>query len=734
MAVSRTLLAVSLTAAAIAAADTTAPTVRNWGFGVRRGTTTELRTWALRATDETAAATAVTYTVTVLPTKGELRRLGTAIAVNGTFTQDDIDQRRIAYVHTTSATDAFDRFSFTVSDGTNTTTAAKLEISVGEGLRVQKVGAAKVGAFNADGGVAEIVAFDAATDRLFVVNGATASINILSLSSSGTLSVVGSLRPSLIVAEADDITSVACKNGIVAVAVGNAPVDGVANDAGDRGYLFFYDAATGLYLDHVDFSTQLKKSDGTSATASDVGVQPDMVTFSPDGSKVLVAVEGQPSQDYTVDPQGGVIVVDLSDGVLQARNHATWCGFGSFVVATLRTAGVRIYNNEATPAAAASVTADMEPEYITVSADGATAYVTCQENNALAVVDLSVPQIASVLALGTKDWNTGPQLDPSDEDDGGGDAAVNLVNRPVKGMYMPDAIAYANLAGAGRLLTANEGDAREYTALEEEEKVKDLNLDDTAFPTELSLKLDAQIGELRVSNSGPGTFGGDSDNDGDYDSLYAYGARSFTIWNTDGTRVWDSGDAFEQFLATYFTTTFNVSNDDIELDSRSPKKGPEPEGLTVLDVGGTAHAVIGLERQGGFFLYNISTPTAPTMTAYYTGRHLDLDPDDSDEAELAGDLAPEGILAISSSDSPTGKPLVVLGNEVSGTIAVHEVVLAASDTYSGSGTGMGGETSGGSSSTASADDDDGSGCGVGGSGIILLTGMLAFLGLRRRRD
>jgi hypothetical protein len=729
-------------AATASAADTTAPTLRNWGFGARRGAVTELTGAALRATDAVAAASALTYTLVTAPTKGQLRRLGTSLAAGGTFTQADIDDGAIAYAHTAGTADAFDRLTVTVSDGANATAAHTLEISVGEALRVQKVGEARIGSVDLDGGVAEVVAFDAASRRLFAVNGATASINVLGMASDGTLTAVGTLRPSLVVPEADDLTSVACAGGLVAIAAGNRPDPGTPSDAGNPGWVFLYDAATGLYIDHVSFAEHLKDADGDPVAGPLIGVQPDMVTFTPSGSKLLVAIEGQPSQDYTSDPQGGVVAVDLSAGALLARHRAVWCGFSAFSATTLRSAGVRIFNDRA-GVSAADAAADLEPEFIAVSDDGATAYVTCQENNAIAVLDLATLAFTAVQPLGVKDWSVQP-LDASNEDGGtntnSGSAAIMLANQPVRGLYQPDGIAALTRGGDVFLLTANEGDAREYSAYVEERRIRHANviLDAATFPTasqpnaggpssSFPFSYDSNLGRLKISLAS-----GDNDGDGDLDELHAFGARSFSVWTAAGMQVWDSGSAFETFFATYFPTAFNVSHDDNDLDSRSDDKGPEPEGMALLTIGATTYAVIGLERQGGFFLYDVTMPTAPTMAAYYTGRHLGIDPD-SAQAEAAGDLAPEGLLTIPAAASPTGSPLIVVGNEISGTVTVHAVVVATGDRFSGSGAGLGGGPGiSSSTTTTSGGDDDGSNCGAGGAaGLAGL--MLVFAGLRRRR-
>ncbi len=709
-----------------AGADTTAPQVRNWGFGARRGTTTVITSDALLAQDDRVAAASVTYTVTTAPTSGQILKNGAAAT---SFTQANIDAGLVAYKHTASSTATFDHVSFTVSDGTNASSTQVLNVSLGEALRVQKVGEYQIpSGYDADGGVAEIVAYDPASRHLFVVNGKTASVDILSLSADGKAALLGTVTPSDTAAGANDITSVAVKNGLLAVAAGNAPTG--AGDAGTRGFLFFYDAATGDYLNHVDFTTDL------APLSALFGVQPDMVTFTPDGRRVLVAIEGQPSDDYTVDPHGGVVVVDISSGVLSAKTNARWCGFSAFEsgLAALRASGVRIFNDKATGAPAASVQADLEPEYIAVSADSSTAWVTCQENNAIAVLNLNGPAFTSIMPLGIKNWNAaGVTLDASNEDGGtntnSGTPSVKMRNAAVVGMYMPDAIAALASGGATWLLTANEGDARDYAGLAEEVRLRSATRDAAWDAANPDASLDSNLGRLNLTK-----FNGDTDADGDIDVPHAFGARSFSVWNTGGSLVWDSGNQMESFFAANFAADFNSNHNgsDNGFDQRSDDKGPEPEGLTTLTVGGVSYAAIGLERMGGFFLYNVSAPTAPSMSAYYTGRLFTAAPDSG----RAGDLAPEGILAISAADSPTGKDLVVVGNEVSGTVAIHEVVAASGDSLSGSGVGTSGSTggSGGGSTSTSSSSDSGSNCGAGGAVGLVLAGFVALLGLRRRRD
>jgi hypothetical protein len=263
-------------------------------------------------------------------------------------------------------------------------------------------------------------------------------------------------------------------------------------------------------------------------------------------------------------------------------------------------------------------------------------------------------------------------LDASDKD-----KAVNFATWPVKGMFQPDSIAAFQVGRDTFYITANEGDAREYIAedadgnevigLVEEARVKDLKLDPTAFPNANALQKNENLGRLTVT-----TANGDTDGDGDFDELYAFGARSFSIWNSDGGLVFDSGDMLEKITALTDLENFNSTNDENDtFDNRSDNKGPEPEGLAIGKVFGRTFAFIGLERVGGVMVFDISKPEAPRFVQYLNNR------DFSGDAELgtAKDLGPEGLVFIPWWESPTWKPLLVVANEVSGTTTVYEIAV-----------------------------------------------------------
>jgi 2',3'-cyclic-nucleotide 2'-phosphodiesterase/3'-nucleotidase/5'-nucleotidase len=497
------------------------------------------------------------------------------------------------------------------------------EPSAGE-LELQLLGRYESGIF--DAGAAEIPAFDPVTMRLFVVNAQGGTVDVLDLSDPATPVLVDSLAMS----DGGSPNSVDVSGDVVAVAVQAADPQAPGR-------------------------VELFATDGAPIASVTVGALPDMVTFTPDGTHVIVANEGEPNAMYTVDPEGSVSIVDLSGGVdLVTDDDVVTAGFGGFTLPELD-ASVRIFGP------GASVAEDLEPEYVAVSPDGTTAWVTLQENNALAIVDLQAGEVTEIVGLGAKDHSVeGHGLDPSDQD-----GAVAIATWPVSGLYLPDAIAAFEAGGESFLVTANEGDARDYDGFAEETRIEDLVLDPVVFPDAAALQAEAALGRLRVTSTL-----GDVDDDGDHDELFAFGTRSISIWSADGTLVWDSGDALEQAVAELLPEHFNANNTDNDsLDGRSDDKGPEPEGVVVAEVLGSTFAFVGLERVGGIAVFDLADPRAPVLVSYVSDRDFTGDP----EAGTAGDLGPEGLVVIAAADSPTAAPLLVVANEVSGSVAVYEI-------------------------------------------------------------
>ena len=495
---------------------------------------------------------------------------------------------------------------------------------------------------------AEISAFDPSTNRVFTIAGP--ALEYYTLSNAGVLAGPNNMPFGFTPAAGTTAVpnSIAVKNGIVAVSFAIVG----ANNAQQPGSLAFYNSATASYISNVT-----------------VGYLPDMVAFTSDGTRVLTANEGEPNsygQPTSFDPEGSVSIINIAGGVASAS--VITAGFSSYnpQIDALRAAGVRIYGPGAT------VAMDLEPEYLTFSPDGTTAYVTLQENNAVAKLDIASATITDIYPLGLKDYSLpGNGIDASDRDvngTSGGGGKINIQNWPVRGMYEPDAIATFSTGGNTYYLTANEGDARDYTGYTEEVRVSDGSyvLDPVVFPNATTLKMAQNLGRLNVSKAT-----GNTDGDTQFEEIHSLGARSFTIWNSSFSRVYDSQDQMEQITALRYKTGFNSDGTSATFDGRSDNKGPEPEGLTVGTVNGIPYAFVGSERTGDIFIYDISNPLAPVLKQYIN---------------TLADLGVEGVAFVAAEQSPTGKALFITSAEVSKTVTVYEMSAAPVITLLGNAT------------------------------------------------
>ena len=532
---------------------------------------------------------------------------------------------------------------------------------------------------------AEIPAYDAASKRLFVVNAQKGLVDVLDASKPEQPVHIAELSARDYLADSE-VNSVAVHNGIVAIAV-------QAKNKTDAGLVVFFNAKDLSFMSKVA-----------------VGSLPDMLTFSPNGKTVLVANEAEPNDDYSIDPEGSVSIIDIQDIKQPKASIADFRAWNS-QKADLMSKGVRIFGPNAT------VAQDLEPEYITISGDSKTAWVTLQENNAIARIDIAQQKVTDIYPLGYKDHGVmGNELDVSDRD-----SKIDIKTwTGLVGMYQPDSIANYQVNGQTYLVTANEGDSREW--LKDEDAyfagnlaqgyvenirmkhlfnskgfnaegdypahlqkiangVKGAKLNPVTFAycgataTEAGdCRKDGNLGRLNIAwNMGYQTNPDGSpklDANGRliYDKLYAYGARSFSIWNTQGQLVWDSGSEFEKKISELFPNYFNTDHEAVSLDDRSDNKGPEPEGITLGTIGAKTFAFIGLERMSGVMVYDITTPMQPKFVEYFTTRNFV----ETDSAKQ-GDLGPEGLIFIAAKDSPNGKPLLVVGNEVSGSTAIYQV-------------------------------------------------------------
>ena len=553
-------------------------------------------------------------------------------------------------------------------NGTNGTNA-------NSALNISLVGRAVLNAQSPEG-AAEIVAYQASKKWIYAINssGDEAVVNIIPADTFDTAALVQdnegivsatNLTSTITLTLNDntpgDANSIAIdeNNQMLAVAM-------AAKNVGEAGQIAFYDISgdTPAFIKNVP-----------------AGFLPDMVTFNHDGTKIVVANEGEPNGDYNIDPEGSVSIINIVEGVVaDTATNIDFTTYNSqqaelesdgFVFAnpTGRTINGNVINT--------TVAMDLEPEYVSISKDNNYAYVSIQENNGLAIINLEDNSV-ELKALGFKDWSD-LQIDASDKDGG-----VNFKSYPgLYGMYQPDTISSFSWKGANFIVSANEGDAREYffdvtdeadctakggldydeddgcPAYIDESRVEDLTL---AANFDYLNNDDDDIGRLKVS-----TVKGDTNDDGQYESLYAYGARSFTIWDSNGLVVFDSGDDIGRITASVHGEAFNNNEDENEGDTRSDDKGAEPEALTIGTIDERTFAFIGLERMGGIMVYDITNPYDVQFEDYFYNRGV------IEGADITGDLAPEGMVFVPAEQSATGEPLLIIGNEISGSIAVWQI-------------------------------------------------------------
>jgi len=528
-----------------------------------------------------------------------------------------------------------------------TSQVTKYDDEGGQGLHVELLGRYSSGAGIAEGGT-EIVAYDSISHHAYSVNGSAKAVDIIDLNvlneNVREIPRLKQITLSDLGVAASDVTSVAIhpEGGYIAV---SAPA---ANKV-DPGFVIFL-TTDGKYLSHVT-----------------VGALPDMLTFTPDGTYVLAANEGEPSDDYQTNPDGSVSMIDVSNGVDEITDDdVTNVQFEDDVIQE----GVRKVSESATYAQ------DLEPEYIVVDDNSKYAYVTLQENNAIAKLDLQAKNFVLVKSLGYKDFSAGEnKLDASNDDN-----EINITNWPVLSMYQPDGMASYTVNGRTYILSANEGDAQDYDGFSEEVRVADLqdsyelNADLYEGYTQEQLDQmienglfdDSQLGKLNSTTSAPKNV------NGNYEAIYGYGARSFSIWNANSLELtYDSGSDFEKITQqVYGEDYFNSNNDENNFDSRSDDKGPEPETVTIGNVQGQNYAFIGLERVGGIMVYNIESPETPSFNRYFSSRIFH---GKGDVTAASGDAAPEGLTFIPANESPIGQNILLAAHEVTGTIAAYQI-------------------------------------------------------------
>ncbi|MEQ8708380.1 MAG: choice-of-anchor I family protein [Rhodospirillales bacterium] len=478
-----------------------------------------------------------------------------------------------------------------------------LSTGMASALELKEIGSARIGVGE---GYAEMLRYQSATGMIIVTSSAKGQLSRIDISNPSH-----PLKAAPLDLEGGEVTAVAIHRDLVAAST-------PGKKAGDAGHIILFG-----------------KGSQRLATA-ETGPLPDNLAFSPDGRFVISANEGQPSKDYKTDPAGGFTILDLIDGPDKPRVRQVSL-YGSQMPD-----GARIVKP------GASFASDAEPEYVTVDSNSRTAYATLQENNALAVIDLPAATVTGLYGFGFKSISHQPH-DMSDKDGG-----VNMRSWPVRLMYQPDAIQSYRVGGETYLVTANEGDSKDYDGFSEETRVAGLKLDPDAFPDAEILQKPENLGRMKTT-----TTLGDTDGDGDHDQIYGFGGRSFSIWTTTGKLLFDSGNAFEAIIAGRNPELFNADGRAGEKDNRSDDKGPEPEALVLGAIDGRHYAFIGMERNNAIFAYDITNPVSPQFAGY-------LMPD-------ARHNSPEGLDFIPAAESPNGKPLLIAAFEVSGTVAVYEL-------------------------------------------------------------
>jgi hypothetical protein len=484
---------------------------------------------------------------------------------------------------------------------------------------------------------AEIVTVDPASKRMFIAAGNRIDVVDVADITAPVLVTTIDMTPYGV-----ETTSVSVRNGRLAAASINAVKE-------NPGTVTFFDV------------------DGAFVASVSVGAVPDMITHSPDGTKLAVANEGEIRCDGStlVDPVGSISIVDLAADPITQSDVAT-ATFSSLdgTEAALRAAGVRIIR----PTATASQ--DLEPESVAFSVDGATIYSSLQDNNALAVVDVATATVTSVTSFGLKDHTAATnRLDLSDRDGAGSNPATNIANWRVFGMFQPDGIGVFASGGTTYVASANEGDSRgDWSACGGNDEVRGGSFSGRGVTPALEAAAGAdaltnndKLNRVQVTNATPMPASGP------VDSLYVYGGRSMSIWNgATGALVWDSGDFMETYVEAQLPTLHNAGvgkNPADGYDTRSDNKGPEPEGLAIGQAAGRTLVFVGLERANGIMFWDVTDPSAPVFQEWERSQVIhDADPGTAGN-QPAGDLGPEGLTYLPADQSWMGRPLLFVAHE-----------------------------------------------------------------------
>ena len=501
-------------------------------------------------------------------------------------------------------------------------------------------------------GSSEIATFHAGSKRIFATNGVKNTIDIFDISDVANPKKVGTVA---LAPYGNDVTSVAAgKDVVVAVVNVSDKFSATGVPTTTNGKLVVFDT-NGKVLSSPDV----------------LGVLPDSVTFAPNGTTALVAIEAQPvcakddpataakeDTDYSKasDPVGGVTVVDLSNPAAPVLRFA---GFDQFTVADMKAKGIAVSS------VVNNVSKDFEPEFVT-AVDNNYAYVTIQEANAIGKLNIESATFESITrAFESKVSRVA--RDTSDRDTGAGPRTyANVV-----GASQPDAIAGFKVGSGQYFVTANEGDAREYTCLNDDLRASALKVDTRRFPDWKTLSGNAALGRAKVNPTI-----GDKDGDGDIDTIHLRGSNSMTMYR-NGIVIWDSATLLDQIQTAAFGVaningSHSLSSDKSTMNyvgqDRSDDKGAEPEGVAVGMVGDRRIAILGLERMSALAIFDITAPANPVFQEW-----LQMLPTKATPAKDVKYFSPEGIVFVPANKSPSGKALIITSYELSGSLSIHQI-------------------------------------------------------------
>ena len=304
----------------------------------------------------------------------------------------------------------------------------------------------------------EISTYDKGSQRLFSTNAAVDSIDVIDVSNPTSPVLINQIDVLSYGGGVNSLVSIG--GGYIAAAIQNTVKT-------DNGFV-------------VIFGT-----DGAFVAQVTVGALPDMITYAPTTQKLLVACEGEPDDDYIIDPNGSIAIVDLSNGVAGLSQT-------DVILLTFDDAPTTIPGSLRKPGTTWSQ--DLEPEYIAVSGDESWAMVNCQESNVFIKVDLVNNVVSDYIGLGFKDHSlAGNGFDASDKDD-----VIDIKTWNVLGVYQPDAIAMFEANSNTYVVTANEGDGRDYDGYSSEVRVEDLTLDETVYLPSEDTQNELEMGRLKT--------------------------------------------------------------------------------------------------------------------------------------------------------------------------------------------------------------------------------------------